>query len=79
MPLGIVSGKAFSRSASACKTNMIFGVRNISHCSFLMSNVTRTLHGGTRNFTECAAAFQRYAMPVGQNDIIWTFSCSLHQ
>ena len=65
--------KGFSRSASACKTNMLFGVRNTSRCSFLTSNVTRTLYSGTRNFTECAAAFKRYAMRVGLSDIIWTF------
>ena len=65
--------KGFSRSASACKTNMLFGVRNTSRCSFLTSNVTRTLHSGTSNFTECAAVVKRYAMQVEQNDIIWTF------
>ena len=65
--------KGFSRSASACKTNMLFGVRNTSRCSFLTSNVTRTLHSGTSNFKKCAAAVKRYAMRVGQNNIIWTF------
>ena len=52
---------------------MLFGVGNTSRCSFLTSKVTRTLDSGTRNFTECAAAFKRYAMQVGQNDIIWYF------
>ena len=52
---------------------MLFGVRNTSRCSFLTSNMTRTLYAGASNFTECAAAVMRYAVRVGQNHIIWTF------
>ena len=48
--------KGFSGSASTCKTNMLFSMRNTPCCSFLTSNVTRMLHSGNSNFTECAAA-----------------------
>ena len=56
---------------------MLFGGEKYITFSFLTSNVTRTLQSGTRNFTECVAAIKRYAMQVGQNDIMWTFFMSI--
>ena len=72
--------KGFSRSASACKTNMLFGVRNTSRCSFLTSNMTRTLYTGASNFTEYVQQLLR-GMPCEWDRITsyGLFSCPLHQ
>ena len=63
----------FSRSANACITIKLFGDRNWCLCSSFMLKVTRMVQIGTNSLTEWFAAVRRYAILVGQNDIILTF------